>query len=193
VEQNNRRLSEANDVVKRDIRAAVAEGSAKVKQDLTNLKQELAELKEEMRATTPQPESLAPPAADAAVPPAPEVISPPPKPGKQFRPSVKKGRGKVILGTHVEINILDGIIAHMTRECGGNVHDRLVVEVTSGSFEKETHAAGLFVDAMDAADLNAASDFCSAYRDKHEDIPHTKNNWVCYDFNKRSMLPTHYT
>jgi hypothetical protein len=178
--------------VKRDIGAAVAERSAKVKQDLTNLKRELAEFKEEMRATTPQPEPLPPPAADAAVPPASEAISPPPRPAKQFRLSVKKGRGKSILGTHVEIDILDGIIAHKTRECGGNVHDRHVVEVTTGSFEKETHAAGLFVDAMDAADLNAASDFCSAYRDKHKDIPHTKNDWVRYDFNKRRILPTHY-
>jgi hypothetical protein len=29
-------------------------------------------------------------------------------------------------------DIPDGIIAYVTRECGGNVHDRHVVDVTSG-------------------------------------------------------------
>jgi hypothetical protein len=31
------------------------------------------------------------------------------------------------------------IVAQLTRECGGNVHDRCFVNVTSGSFERETH------------------------------------------------------
>jgi hypothetical protein len=31
-------------------------------------------------------------------------------------------------------NIPDGIIVHLTKECGGNVH----VDVTCGSFENET-------------------------------------------------------
>jgi hypothetical protein len=40
--------------------------------------------------------------------------------GKQFPPSVKKGtRG---------FDVPDGIIAHLTRECGGNAHDDKVVE-----------------------------------------------------------------
>jgi hypothetical protein len=34
-----------------------------------------------------------------------------------------------------------GIIARLTGERGGNVHDRHVVEITSRSFEKETHGA----------------------------------------------------
>jgi hypothetical protein len=46
---------------------------------------------------------------------------------KQFPPSVKKGK---------YFDVPDGVIAHLTRECGGNVHDRDVVDVTSGSFEK---------------------------------------------------------
>jgi hypothetical protein len=33
----------------------------------------------------------------------------------------------------------------------------------------------------------------SAYRDKEEDIPHTRNNWICYDFKERRIVPTHYT
>jgi predicted RNase H-like nuclease (RuvC/YqgF family) len=49
LEHENRRLSEAKEIVKRDVGAAVAEGSAKVKRDLTNLEQELAKWKEETR------------------------------------------------------------------------------------------------------------------------------------------------
>jgi hypothetical protein len=28
---------------------------------------------------------------------------------------------------------------------------------------------------------------------KEEDIPHTPNNWICYDFKERRIVPTHYT
>jgi hypothetical protein len=95
----------------------------------------------------------------------------------------------------VELDVPDGIIAHLTRECGGNVHDRHVVEVTSGSFEKETQ--GLddpdWRAAKNATDFETDSYFWSAYRDKKEDIPHTRNNWICDDFKKRRIVPTHYT
>jgi regulator of replication initiation timing len=47
--QDNRRLSEANSVVKRDLGAAVAERSAKVKQVMTHLERELAKLKEDIK------------------------------------------------------------------------------------------------------------------------------------------------
>jgi hypothetical protein len=52
--------------------------------------------------------------------------------GKQFPPSMKKD---------TFFDLPDRIIAHLTRECGGNVHDRHVVDVTSVSFEKETQRA----------------------------------------------------
>jgi hypothetical protein len=128
--------------------------------------------------------------------PAPVKISPPPrppKPAKQFPPSVKEGG---------QFGVPDGIIAHLTRECGGNVHDRNVVEVTSGSFEKETHGAnphsGAFNNnptyaAKNAANLKTDSYFRSAHRDKKEDIPHMRNSWICYDFKERRIVPTHYT
>jgi hypothetical protein len=106
---------------------------------------------------------------------------------KQFPPTVKKGK---------KFDVPDGIIAHLTRECGGNVHDHHVVEVTWGSFEKETH--GLSVDpdyswaAKNAADLETDLDSFSAYREEEEDILHTRNNWLCYDFKERRIVPTHY-
>jgi hypothetical protein len=95
-----------------------------------------------------------------------------------------------------DFGIPDGIIAHLTRECGGNVHDHDVVEVTSGSFEKET--SGLDDDdprwaAKNAADLEADSCFWSAYRFSSEGNSHTRNNWLCYDFKRRRGVTTHYT
>jgi hypothetical protein len=130
--------------------------------------------------------------------------------GKQFPPSMKKRKIQVEDGwgmnrrtVAVEIDAPDGIIAHRTRECGGNVHDRHVVDVTCGSFEKETWGANPQSGAYDnrpdraaksAADLEADSDFFSPYRDdEEEDIPRTRNNWVCYGFKERRIVPTHYT
>jgi hypothetical protein len=60
---------------------------------------------------------------------------------RRIPPSMKKGKIQVKEGCWtnartVEIDVPDGIIAHLTRECSGNVHDRQVVNVTSGSFEK---------------------------------------------------------
>jgi hypothetical protein len=111
---------------------------------------------------------------------------------KQFPPSVKKGK----------LRYSNGIIAHLTRECGENVHRRHVVEVTLGSFEKETQGANTHSGAYEndpehaaknVADLESDSRFASAYRKEEEDIPHTRNNWVCSDFKERRIMPTHYT
>jgi hypothetical protein len=95
-------------------------------------------------------------------------------------------------------DIPDGIVAHLTRKCGGNVHDRHVVDVTSRSFEKESRGAnrrsGAYNNSPDcAADLEIDSWFQSAYRKKEEHIQHTRNNRVCYDFKERRIVPTHYT
>jgi hypothetical protein len=90
----------------------------------------------------------------------------------EFPPSVKKVRW------FRKCEIPDGIIAHLTRECGGNVHDRHVVEVTCGSFAKETREANPHSGAYDnedwaaaknVADLETDSRFLSAYRTKEED------------------------
>jgi hypothetical protein len=155
-----------------------------VKQDL--LLEEVGRLKEEIRQMTrTQPPPKPTPVEDSR--PAP------PKPAKQFPPSVRKG---------TNFDIPEGIIAHLTRECGGNVHDGHVVDVTSGSFEQESYGANPHSGACDnhplyaatnVADLETGSFFSSAYREKKEDIPHTKNNWICYNFKERRIVPTHYT
>jgi hypothetical protein len=41
-------------------------------------------------------------------------------------------------------------------------------------------------------DLEAKSHFLSASRDQEDDIPHTRNNWACYDFKTRRIVLTHY-
>jgi hypothetical protein len=151
-----------------------------VKEDLSNVQGELTMMKEEIRRL--------------------KMIT-----ARQFfPPSMKEGRLR--LGSGKEIgamyNISDGIIVHLTKECGGNVHDAKVVDATCGSFEMETvgvnpHSGVNDNDpsyaAKNAADLETRSEFYSAYRQKREDIPHTRNNWVCYDFKERRIVPTHYT
>jgi hypothetical protein len=74
----------------------------------------------------------------------------------------------------------------------GNVHDRRVVDIRPVSFEPETE----YVDdennaAKNAADLETLSCFESACHMREKDIPHTRNNWVCYEFKERRIVPTH--
>jgi hypothetical protein len=112
---------------------------------------------------------------------------------KQFPPSMKKGE---------KFDVPDGIIVHLTRDCGGNMHGHNVVEVTCGSFEKETYGVNPHSGAYDnlpnytvrnAADLGAGCIFASTNRHDEEDIPHRRNNWVCYDFKERAIVPRHCT
>jgi hypothetical protein len=147
------------------LKAQFSDYCPKVNQDSANLERELATLKEEMRATKPKAEPLAPPTADVTVPaapassapakPAPKLapvkVSPPPAPpkrGKQFPPSVKKG-GQFEVPDRIRI------IAHLTRECGGNVQDRRIVDVTSACFENETYGANPSYSEENATDLGA--------------------------------------
>jgi hypothetical protein len=84
---------------------------------------------------------------------------------------------------------LEGIIWHLTREFGGNVQDRGVVDITSSRALNGTAV----VAVKNIADLTADSVFSSACRGREEDIAHDRNNWVCYDFRTRRIIPTHYT
>lgn len=72
---------------------------------------------------------------------------------------------------------LNGIIAHLTRQCGGNVHDKGVVEVTASSD---------FVGQVpkNAADLEADTCFGSN---------NGLDTWLCYDFKDLKVTPTSYT
>jgi hypothetical protein len=120
---------------------------------------------------------------------------------KQFPPSAKKRKAKNLWGTKVDVDVPDGIIARLTRECGGNVHDEQVVNITSGSFEKERQGDNPHSGARDnrpewaaknAADLETGSLFISDYRSRSRNISHTGINWLCYPFEERRIVPTHY-
>jgi hypothetical protein len=191
LEQDNRRLLDEMEIVKGDDGAGE---SARVKRDMANLERDLAKMRE-LKAMKSKPEWLAPPGAEVPSRPGPSPnagpMGVPPKQAKQFPTSVKKG---------ADFDIPDGIIAHLTRECGGNVHDHHIVEVTSGSFEQEINGAnphsGAYDDkewnaAKNAVDLDKDSFYSSAYR--VSDIQQTKNNWLCYDFKERRIVPTYYT
>jgi hypothetical protein len=69
---------------------------------------------------------------------------------------------------------LNGIIAHLTRQCGGNVDDCNIVKVISSTPHD---------------DLEAGRNAASFKRFLGCDYP----NWICYDFRGRTIVPTHYS
>jgi hypothetical protein len=73
---------------------------------------------------------------------------------------------------------LDGIISHLTRKCGRNVHDREMVEI----FSMSSH--GTSYRGKNAADLQTTTFFES------EIWPY---QWLCYDFKALRVKPTHYS
>ena len=72
---------------------------------------------------------------------------------------------------------LRGIIAHLTRKCGGNVHEKGLVEVTASGVH-----CGLVPEH--AVELGSDSEFCSKNKE---------GSWLCYDFKGRRVAPTSYT
>ena len=76
-----------------------------------------------------------------------------------------------------EARPLDGIIAHLTREFGGNVHLKKVVEVTASS-------VGGNGWAKNAVELGTDSRFFTEVK---------PNQWICYDFKERRVAPTSYS
>jgi hypothetical protein len=74
----------------------------------------------------------------------------------------------------------DGIIAYLTKQHGGNVHDEEVVTITS----KSVYGDDPYQDLKNVADLTSDAYFES----KNE-----TGQWVCWDFRALRVLPTHYT
>jgi hypothetical protein len=90
------------------------------------------------------------------------------------------------------LEVPDGIIASLARMCGWHVHDQALVEVTSSRVFSNALNPIESTAAKNVADLGASSRFVSVSRSKKEDIPHGRNNWLCYDFKERRVVPTHY-
>ena len=72
---------------------------------------------------------------------------------------------------------LDGIIAYLTHECNGNVHEKGIVNVTASGTDD-----GLV--PQNVVDLKSDHSFRSRYGE---------NQWICYDFKDRRVTPTGYT
>jgi hypothetical protein len=72
-----------------------------------------------------------------------------------------------------------------------------MAEATSEWFETDAVGAnphsGAFKNcpeyAKNATDLEADFVFTLAYDERDEGISHTRNNWFCYDFKKKTIMP----
>jgi hypothetical protein len=78
------------------------------------------------------------------------------------------------------ISPLDGIIADLTRECGGNIAEHRLVRIMRSSVRRDNAE----FPAKNAADLGSDSVFYS------ESEP---GRWLCYDFSGIVVIPTHYS
>jgi hypothetical protein len=71
-----------------------------------------------------------------------------------------------------------GIIGWLTRQCGGNVHEKGIVILTSKTTPSSPKKA-----LTQVADRNPDWYFCSQ---------NEPDQWVCWDFRERRLLLTHY-
>ena len=99
------------------------------------------------------------------------------KPVEKKNPRGHKGREFV----YDESRKLDGVIAYLTRECGGNVHEKGLVHVVASSV---LDGDGSPYQPKNAVDLGTNSYYAS----KDE-----QNSWICYDFKDRRVIPTSYS
>jgi hypothetical protein len=75
---------------------------------------------------------------------------------------------------------LDGILAHLTRKCGGNVHDKGVVDITSSSIDGDNPEYG----PKNIANFTDSS---------HFGTKNQQGSWLCLNFKQMRIIPTHYT
>ena len=78
-----------------------------------------------------------------------------------------------------EAKPLQGIIAYLTQLCGGNVHEKELVQVRASSVSSTCLSS-----LKHAVELETDSDFYT------ENKP---GSWICYDFKERRVAPTSYS
>jgi hypothetical protein len=160
LEQDNLQPLAAKKVAKGDIKAVVAEGIVTVKKDFVNLEQEPAKLKEEKIpmtrgtrgfcaaggrcncSTRPESSGLRAQGHGKATMPKRSHFAAETRPSDRMTAARLAEAGEAIPSVDEErsrFDIPDGIIAHLTRECGGNVYDCQVIKIMSGSLENETY------------------------------------------------------
>ena len=92
-----------------------------------------------------------------------------------------------------DLEPLEGIISHLTRECGGNVHQMGVVNVTAGvDMEKRGPYSRLAGPVEEVANL-ATDTFFVGHVDNWKANDPLTNFWICYDFKGRRVTPTSYS
>jgi hypothetical protein len=98
---------------------------------------------------------------------------------ERLRLAVPASRGQVIDLPLKKGKPLEGIIAYLTKKCGGNVHDKKIVTVISHRpYNQEVGNA-----AKNVADLHADTEFFSSK---------DPNQWIGYDFKGMRVKPTAY-
>jgi hypothetical protein len=74
---------------------------------------------------------------------------------------------------------VDGIVSYLTNKFGGNVHEQGIVRITSKSADHRPEHA-----LKNVANVSSSSFFVS----KNE-----PSQWICWDFGRMRICPTHYT
>jgi hypothetical protein len=123
-----------------------------------------------------------PPAQPRPPPSPPERVypAPPPALARSLPPRAELGRPR----NRVEISLpksksLEGIIAHLSKELGGNVQEMGIITITAKSVRDDPKYA-----LKNVADLKSNAPFYSS------DEP---GQWVCWDFHEMRVSPTNYT
>ena len=92
---------------------------------------------------------------------------------------VREGDVKCFLYSGQEADAFHGIIDNLTKEAGGNVHDKGAVEITESSFRKAGEAGKASADFE-----NVKSYFFSR---------NVEGSWIQHDFRDKKIRPTHYS
>lgn len=78
-------------------------------------------------------------------------------------------------------NNLKGIIHYLTKECGGNVAEKHVVEVSASSTLNDDSQYA----PKNAVELDDSNHYFASNNNQ--------NSWIKYDFKDKKIVPTHYT
>jgi hypothetical protein len=86
----------------------------------------------------------------------------------------------------------EGIITHLTRQCGANVHDAGVVEVSSSKpmrFDPPDWSDG---DEWGPNPENCGKNVADLKGTTTRSRFSSRGLWICYDFKSKRIVPTHY-
>ena len=165
--------------------AELKKDNVKLKEDVEQLKKENMKLKEDNKKIATlqadvgllkkQIEKLSKQKVheDSIKPSKPVSHNPSSKPSSSFSSS------QAFLFDGNDKNSFCGIIHHLTLDCGGNVHDKGVVDVTASSTSDEKDYQPKY-----AVDLDKNNNFASCK------LP---DSWLMYYFKSKKVRPTHYS